>query len=238
MIQSRSCFTCHIVIIVRVWSGRDESTEYTIFARFLMILCSGTAITPIVCVSLILTQTTLYDGEGLQSWMISWIVWGVLSTIFTYILIYDFDWDETQQKRSGKMTNIMNGILLITIGIDLGNTQLNPNSTEFWEAVGFMLVFPSIACCVPAAVCGFIANYFFEEKFTLKCGEEIKNDYLCLESNRGCCDVVSSYDVQNSYIFIGGLASNILAVWAICRILGYIVVHASEKLRLYVRRKK
>ncbi len=98
-------------------------------------------------------------------------------------------------------------------------------------------MFPSLASFVPAAIVGFIANYVLEEQFELKCSEEIENTAICFDDGHGCCEVISSHELVNSYEFIGGLASNIIATWAVIRIAGYFMINASPSLALYVHRQ-
>eukprot|EP01083_Nonionella_stella_P303249 1049033_1 len=110
---------------------------------------------------------------------------------------------------------------------------------DSYGGLGRYFVFPALASALPAIICGFIANFVWEEKFIIKCSDDTQNTHdLCFDDERGCCGVVSSHELQFMYAFIGSLSSNILATWAIIRILGYIIVNASPSLSMYIKRRK
>ena len=217
-----------------------EAPESTMQLVLTMIAISGMITTPILSVSCILSFTEVYD-DGIQSWMISWLIWGILA--FVIISMYIFGIIRGISEKD-KIVKILNRIVLLIIGVDFGNINVEGlleagyGENDPWKLFGVFLVFPSLACFMPAAIAGFIANYFLEEQFTLKCSKDTQNNYLCFEEKYGCCQIVSSFDYTNSYIFIGGLASNILAIWAIVRIIGYVMANASPTLTLYAKRKK
>ena len=70
----------------------------------------------------------------------------------------------------------------------------------------------------------------------MKCNEGSQD--ICFETDYGCCDILSSHDWNNVYAFMGGLASNILAMWGMIKMLGYLIVHADPALATYVKRRK
>eukprot|EP01084_Bolivina_argentea_P139935 246116_1 len=228
--------TCCLFLPYGIYYIKSEEISLDTITKFtgmVFVFCNGgMVITPIVTICVILYETELYS-DGIQSWMITWVVWSVLTFIITSVNVYS----ATLEK--DKITKIVNNIVLPVVGVDLGGfTESDVFETgEWWELV-VRYICQALACLVPAAIAGFIANYIFEEKFNLECGADIKNDYLCFESEYGCCHIVSSYDIANSYIFIGSLASNVLAIWAVVRIMGYLVVNAAPTIAIYAKRKK
>lgn len=85
---------------------------------------------------------------------------------------------------------------------------------------------------------GFIANFILAERYELQCKEEYIEGDVCFEEADSCCKIISSHDWNNLYVFTGGLASNILAIWATIRIFGYFMVHADPVLATYVKRRR
>eukprot|EP01084_Bolivina_argentea_P288639 495455_1 len=223
-----------------IWSlTRSECFKYSGSLIFVAIVIGylGIVITPGVIVHIILTKTDLYNEW--QSWMVVYIIFGIISFLITnayFILNYFQRYHETLSK-----------VVLLIIGVDFGDFDVfevfdKPEDdwkvSDFTVVGGILFIFPALASLLPAIICGFIANFVWDEKFQLKCSGDIINDDLCFESQHGCCDVISSHDYQSSYVFIGGLASNILATWAIIRIVGYLLVNAFSVLSLHARRTK
>ena len=103
-----------------------------------------------------------------------------------------------------------------------------------------LVMIPACASLLPAAIVGFISNFVLEEKFELKCDDNFVTDDidLCFDSSYGCCKVISSHSWRNFYRFLGGLASNIIASWAIIRICGYLLVNASPDFSVHANRKR
>eukprot|EP01084_Bolivina_argentea_P059779 109210_1 len=177
----------------------------------------------------------------IQSWMISYIIWGILSFITTMMVhgswLFGFGY------------GILGNYLLLIIGVDLGGhdvTELNDDEDEehdsnclsnMLENVDLYIayIFPALASFLPAAVCGFLVNFVWEEQYVLNCSEEVKNSSLCYGAGR-CCEIISSHDFKNSYSFVGGLASNILAVFASIRIVGFLMVNANPRFSVYAKR--
>ena len=96
-------------------------------------------------------------------------------------------------------------------------------------------VFPVLTAVAPSAIIGFICNLAFAEKFELKCFADIQNDYLCF-GNYGCCDVISSRDIENTYSFIRELTSNTLGTKTVIRIIGYLMVNVSPEIYMFAER--
>merc|ERR1712228_870410 len=160
------------------------------------------------------------EWNEIQSWMISYIVWGIFSFFFPVLFLLF-------TAENGGMANKVTEVVLMIIGIDFGGFNLletfgnkDFGAQEVAMLFAVLFIFPTLASLLPAAICGFIANFVLEEKFELK------------------CDIISSHELENSYAFIGGLASNIIATWAIIRIFGYLFVNAFPTFSLYAKRKK
>merc|ERR1712129_676776 len=112
--------------------------------------------------------------------------------------------------------------MFFILGVDFGAVsfeQIMYDNNEREINLLILYIFPAIAALFPSAIIGFIANFFLEEKFKLQCDDSLDaiGTNICSIDGSGCCEIVSSHDVWNSYTFIGGLASNILATWAIIR---------------------
>merc|ERR1711971_6931 len=157
--------------------------------------------------------------------MVAYIVWGFFSFLITVAMSAMSECGYLNHYKS-----IVNVVTLV-IGVDFGNFDVRRTGFGL-TGVAVLFLFPCLASLLPAAVCGFIANFALEKKFELKCSEDIISD-ICFDDSFGCCEVISSHDVTNSYAFLGGMASNILATWAIIRICGYLLITAFPKLALY-----
>eukprot|EP01083_Nonionella_stella_P214907 773946_1 len=225
--------------------GHDTVEKITVFLFYFLML-SGLIASPIVVCYLILTETEMYDE--IQSWMIAYIVWGIFTfmvlttyTILTIIL---------QGRKQKKYLRTVNRIIFFIVAIDFGAFDIismlsaknvyieDIFSGQAMGLVTFFLQMP-IASLLPSAVCGFIANYILQEKFELKCRTEIVNTNICFNSlEYGCCEVISSHNWMNSYAFMGRFASNILAVWAIIRICGYLLANARSDYAIHAKRTK
>ena len=162
--------------------------------------------------------------------MIAYLSWGIFSFISTNAVAYVI-LNEARQTLVFYVCNVW------IIGVDFGD--INPD-TLFDDNKAFGLavifVFPSLAALLPAIIIGFIANFVLEEQFLLECAESITDETLCFENKYGCCEVISSHDIQNSYQFIGGLASNILFTWGIVRIVGYLMVNITPEAAIFAKR--
>merc|ERR1711933_139742 len=119
----------------------------------------------------------------------------------------------------------INQVVLVIIGVDFGDVNIDLFGGDFIQVMSILFMMPSLASLLPAAVFGFIANFVLEEKFELKCDGIGEND-CAVQTEIGCCDIISSHELNNTYEFAGGLASNIIATWAVIRIFGYFFVHA------------
>eukprot|EP01084_Bolivina_argentea_P063797 116398_1 len=222
------CFWCIISMITKC--GGDDFDMYTI-----LVLTGyfGLILTPSLGTYLILSQTIFYDE--IQSWMIAWIVWGCMSCLSSIGQVGIC----LNSNKNNKCFDNVNKIILFVIGVDFGEFNLNEiiGCCDFGTLFGSIFLFPALASCLPAAMCGFIANFILEKKVQLKCSDSIDDDTLCFE-DYGCCELVSNRDFESSYVFLGGLASNIIATWAIIRICGYLLVNAFQTLAIHAKKKK
>eukprot|EP01084_Bolivina_argentea_P124990 221485_1 len=195
----------------------------------------GLMILPLFAVWVMLSQFDFYDE--IQSWMIAYIVWGTSS--FTLLVIFVVALRLEEQK-SERLINVSKNIIFYIVGVDLGKLDVIDILTDrsgFYFASIVLMMLPPCASLLPAAIVGFIANFVLEEKFFFKCDREIVNEDICFNTSYGCCEVISSHNIENTYAFIGGLASNILATWAIIRFSGYLLVNANANFSVYANRR-
>eukprot|EP01084_Bolivina_argentea_P151381 264225_1 len=231
MVLSGALFLVYCCVYYCCNTRIEMADAHLIF--FIFFLFSGMAITPIINVNMVLTEMNMWDE--IQSWMISYIIWGIISLIASishFVLIYFH-----------KDIRILDNAILLIMGVDFGDfdvgRELKDNENQL-EMFGIIFIFPSLASLLPAITIGFIANYYLEEKFDLRCSEDISisSEHLCFEEQYGCCEIISSHDIKNAYVFIGGLASNVLFAWAVIRIAGYLLVNGFPKLSMFARKKK
>ena len=226
------CWCCCGLICV----GCCGSYEGNVIISTILITYSGMLYVPGVVVYVVLSESTLWSE--IQSWMISYIVWALVSYIFS-----SGYWGSTFTNSKSKL-NLMDSTVKAIIGVDLGDISLVQVLSQggvdlsAMSLMGLTFILPAFAALLPAAIIGFIANFILEEKFELQCGDNIESSYLCFEAQYGCCEVISSHDYRNTYQFLGGLASNCIAVWAIIRIVGYLVVNAFPAFSAYATRRK
>eukprot|EP01084_Bolivina_argentea_P124989 221482_1 len=200
----------------------------------------GLMILPLFAVWVMLSQFDFYDE--IQSWMIAYIVWGTSS--FTLLVIFVVALRLEEQK-SERLINVSKNIIFYIVGVDLGKLDVIDiiDRSGFFELIKgdfasiVLMMLPPCASLLPAAIVGFIANFVLEEKFFFKCDREIVNEDICFNTSYGCCEVISSHNIENTYAFIGGLASNILATWAIIRFSGYLLVNANANFSVYANRR-
>eukprot|EP01084_Bolivina_argentea_P197289 338116_1 len=222
-------FYCSLSAKLKLGTGGAVKIRFLFFAIFY----SGMTVTPFVVIYTILSNEHYNE---IQSWMIGYIVWGIMSYISSTIYIATIAFE------AHMTTTYVNNIILLIAGVDFGNIDQRKilRSTRVagsWIAV--TCLFPSLSSLLASAICGFIANYVLEEQFQLECSEDIRNEF-CFHSNSGCCNIVSSHDgeLSNSYSFLGGLASNIVASWGLIRICGYVLAHSTKRLAMYAQRKR
>eukprot|EP01083_Nonionella_stella_P097579 274292_1 len=230
----------------------ESESQYQLwFFPVYPITFSGFVVPPFMMMWLLLFKLSYYDE--IQSWMIAYIVWGTCSFVMVvtyFTLIFAFRYTDRPKQATAKCINTINKALLFIVAVDFGALDIVSILTDDdlyldhileGKAMGVVTLFLTIpiASLLPAAVCGFIANYILEEKFELKCRSDITNTNICFNSlGYGCCEVISSHSLRNSYAFMGGLASNILAVWAITRICAYLLANARSDYRVHAKRTK
>lgn len=90
---------------------------------------------------------------------------------------------------------------------------------------------------LPASIIGFVANYVMEPKFVLQCDADLTFGDVCYDDHSartGCCDVVSSHDLDQydtMFDFLGSMASSIVAVYGIICILSWFMVSNTKQYR-------
>eukprot|EP01084_Bolivina_argentea_P304015 524980_1 len=214
------------------WNRLGEiAAGVTLFTAF-----AGIILAPILSADFILEYSQVYDE--IQSWNVAYIVWGIILYCMICLIIVLLINDEREWSKV--IMHHLFSVISIIIGVDFGDFSLTEavKSSDAMLAITVALIFPAVSALLPAAVAGFTANFILEEKFELKCSEDITNTDWCFKSEYGCCDIISSHDVNNSYAFIGGLASNVLAIWAVIRIVGYLISNAFPTLSVYAKRTK
>ena len=224
------CFFSCCAVPICYASEKMGKYEDSLFLFSIGLLCSGLVETPFMVVYRVLlggVDADVWDGE-IQSWMIAYIAWGVCSYLATVIkIVFQQQWILTAE--------------LWILGLDLGTISPRKiRGTNSTIGIFMLLLLPSIAALLPSAIIGFIANFVLEEKFELKCNDSITGagTNLCSLDGSGCCEVVSSHELSNSYTFIGGLASNILATWAVIRVCAYLLVKAWPEASVFAKRTK
>merc|ERR1712228_733035 len=175
--------------------------------------------------------------------MIGYIVWGICTFLLSFGILLS-DKAAMRILELNILLNMAKWVLTAEfwiLGVDFGDVSIS----ELMEETGLLcllvlFIFPPIAALLPSFIIGFIANFALEEKFELKCSDDFTNEgtNLCSADGTGCCQVISSHDISNTYTFVGGLASNILATWAVIRICGYLLVSASDTASVFAKRKK
>ena len=203
----------------------------------------GVIVTPCIIVYVLLSQASIWDE--IQSWMIAYIVWGLIAYIILMIYVGAVYFTEDSED----YLDIFNDLLMLILGIDIGDLNINTiimsNNFVLTDVIRgrkmdvlILMMGPFVASLLPATIVGFIASYFLSEKFELDCKDEYLEGDICFDSETGCCKLLSSHEWNNIYYFMGGLASNILAMWAIIRIFGYFMAYADPFFASYVRRRR
>ena len=231
------CLACCGVLIYLPFESDKDTVEIAVTVVLCGIAFSGFVVTPFIMVYIVLLDAVDYDewnGE-IQSWMIGYIIWGISTYIFILAMVIG---EEVLTGKGKHFLRKFNDVMFFIIGVDFEvDFSRFMDKSDILAAATF-LIFPQLAALLPSAIFGFIANFALEEKFELKCNDSIKNDTLCWDDGYGCCEVISSHDIRNTYTFMGGLASNILATWAVIRITGYLMVNFSPQMAVYVKRNK
>jgi len=160
--------------------------------------------TPFV-VSIYLINDVFEVYPEIQSWQISYIIWGcscgALCTIGLICTIKEHQ------------TLFQNGILY-----PFGISVQNQSDTSLW-------VVPLVSMAV-SIVGGFFANYALAERHLLKCDPSF-TEGLCHDGL--CCLPISSHEITESSRFLGDLASNILAGWAVVSGIAYFIIKNDDE---------
>eukprot|EP01084_Bolivina_argentea_P147079 257376_1 len=223
-------FGCCIVAICACVLSSDHQEKIVMFG--LLMCYSGMLYSPAIIVFSVLSSTDTWNE--IQSWMISYIIWGITSFLFTISYLFGV----FLYKRN--VLKLLDNVILLIIGINFGEfdvMSLLDGGDSTITIMFMMFVLPSFASLFPSAVIGFLANFVLEEKFVLECGDNVSEEYLCFDDEYGCCEVISSHDYRDTYGFVGGLASNVIAAWAVIRVVGYLVINAFPSIAAYATRK-
>eukprot|EP01083_Nonionella_stella_P137793 419262_1 len=234
-----------LIIALCIWSlpvylmcgNETDEEENVLYGGTIFISYLGLIAIPFFVVYYVLLDSVDYsewDGE-IQSWMVAYLAWGMCAYLFTVGIVAGGIL--SKEDVSPVVRAIANTMFWI-IGVDFGDIDplLLLGEYQTFSFAGVFL-FPALASVLPAAIVGFIANFILETKFELKCGGSITSNVLCFDDGHGCCEVISSHDVSNSYVFIGGLASNVLATWAVVRIIGYLMVNLTPEAAMFAKKK-
>lgn len=141
--------------------------------------------------------------DEVQSWQAAYCIWGCSCGFLFYISLVVGD----------GFTNW----LLWPFGIQAKKTS----GTVAW-------LIPLVAAAISIVV-GFCANYGLEKRYILDCDESY-TEGICYGTL--CCLPVSSHDLQEGTRFMGDLASNILAVWAVVKSIGYFICKHDDEMEL------
>ena len=224
-------FCVAVVVLCCIFITCDNKLERsrTKFA-FIILSTLGLLIVPFIIVYSILLGAVDHSGWNgeIQSWMISYLSWGIFSFLYSTIVALAIVMEV-------KLTLIM-ALMFWIIGVDFGDIDPDNFRANLTFALAVVFVYPALAALLPATIIGFIANYVLEEQFELQCSHDITDSELCFDDKYGCCEIISSHNIQDSYQFMGGLSSNILATWAIIRIIGYLMVNVTPEAAIFAKR--
>lgn len=204
------CCLIPTVFALYLWDEEDE----TLWASILACFCCSWLFVPVAFLSPCATPiavTILINDVGdfyeeIQSWQVTYIIWGTSCGALLYAILYGAQRDIDQ--------STIENWLLWPFGIKVKES----------DAAWIWLV-PLVSIAV-AIVGGFIANYILAKRYLLDCDESYTTG-RCYDGM--CCRLVSSHDVRESSRFLGDLASNILAAWGVVKATAYFIcVHDDE----------
>eukprot|EP01083_Nonionella_stella_P087932 244832_1 len=176
-----------------------------IISKFISALATGCLIVYIVYI---------YGGYSeIQSWMVGYVTW-IFCSVFVSCL-YQY----ARATSNVKLVQLISSISLFITGIEISE-QVDDKMVN---------IFRPLMCLLPASICGFLANYMLEERFMLKCNESYTDSNVCFDDGVGCCQVINSHDLNNSYYFTGGLVSNILASFTVIRLSAWIMTFENHR---------
>jgi len=162
--------------------------------------------TPFVVTLYLINEVGDFYPE-VQSWQVSYCVWGCSCGVLSIIGLIC--------KEKGIVSKFQNWILW-PFGISVSNDA----HTSIW-AIPLVSVAVSI-------VGGFVANYALEQRFLLNCGSSY-SEGMCYHDV--CCQPVGSHQFVESGRFVGDFASNILAAWGVVKGLAYFIVTHDKSVR-------
>merc|ERR1719203_1482904 len=188
-----------------------------------LILSLSAIMTPLIVVYFLNSQWfDVYDE--LQSWQGSYCIWGFSCGIL--ILIFAIN---SLFRINKKFVEKLEDWLLFPFGIVVAREDKDGNKKKGKRKRAWPWLIPLVSVAV-SIVIGFILNFAFEERFLLQCNDSYDGDAdldhgICYEHGEDvfCCRPKSSHNPQEGTRFLGDLASNILAAWAVVRAIGYFI---------------
>eukprot|EP01084_Bolivina_argentea_P064815 118162_1 len=106
---------------------------------------------------------------------------------------------------------------------------------KFRGSGGIQLLLYCIASCFPAIIAGYFAKFVLDETFELYCNQHIQSK-IC--DGEVCCQLISSHQVDNIYVFAGSLCSTIIAAIGFIRIIAWIVINTIPSQLAHSERQK
>ena len=231
----------------------------------LSISAIGLIVTPLTIVLLLhLAFDNLYSvystdikTNEIQSWEISWIVWGISCAIYIFILDFgpckpcqsmvDIDFEDEQEKIIERATSVLSSKSVVVTNKTLAKdfkwrSQLATYSLmPFGVNVGFLdhisninsLWIATLLSTLPALISGYTANYFLDEKFELSCDNtnSYATDPDAVQFGNSYCIAISSHRPFNIYDFSSALGGSVLAGWAFVKIVAGLIIQYSEDFR-------
>ena len=178
-----------------------------------IVLNLGILTTPPIAVFLINNVGDFYPE--IQSWEISWIIWGVCVFL---IGISECVW--IRHSSSERQTAIH----------EFGKVLLSPFGIIAKDIGGMYSYICPLVAVAPSIVGGYIANFFLEIKYYLDCDPSY-NDISNICENEGtpnevCCITFTSH--QEWIEFLPQLASSSLAAWGAVKVLGTFLVATDD----------
>ena len=218
------CLPCAICVFNEV-DSLENCCEYFMALFAISWMCA----TPFVVTLYLINEVGDFYPE-VQSWQISYCVWGCscgLLCLVAFIcdkkgIIHKFQnwilWP------FGIQVNNNAGILLhlffMTISYHIHHTLFYANRIYCTFSETSVWAIPLVSVAV-AIVGGFVANYALEQRFLLNCGSSY-SEGMCYHDV--CCQPVGSHQFVESGRFVGDFASNILAAWGVVKGLAYFIV--------------
>ena len=171
-------------------------------------LVIGSWTTPGIVVYIMHNYTEWYSE--IQSWEIAYILWGFAAGLIVLSLV---SWVELYH--DGKRTK----------RTEFWKQLMRPFGFDF-SAGNLAVVLVPLVSFAPAIVGGYIANFVFEETFTLECDDKY-NQISTMCQDGVCCITLSNH--ENWIHFIPELAGSALTAWGVVTLIGSFVIAQFKK---------